>query len=186
IVDPGCQTRPEQEQLDRFIQEQDLSVQAVLNTHCHVDHVFGNRYVCDTYNCDLLIHKEETPLLHAFPQICKMYGLQGKPSPEPTGYLVPGEVYAIGDLTLEILFTPGHSPASVCLLNRRDRYILVGDVLFNGSIGRTDLPGGDFDTLMESIQAQLMPLEDNFLVYPGHGPQTSIGVERTSNPFLLK
>ncbi|MDH3244012.1 MAG: MBL fold metallo-hydrolase [Saprospiraceae bacterium] len=186
VIDPGSIDSEEQGRLDEFISRNQLTVHSVLNTHCHVDHVFGNRYICEKYNCELLIHKDEMPLLKAFPQICQMYGLRGEESPEPSAYLIPGKDFAFGETSFEVRFTPGHSPASICLVNHAEKYVIAGDVLFQGSIGRTDLPGGNYHTLIESIETQLMALDDEYLVYSGHGPSTSIGAERAGNPFLQK
>ena len=189
IVDPGCYTAAERQQLSQFIADQNLTPVGLLNTHCHLDHVFGNRYVAETYGLPLAIHPDETPVLEAVPQIAQMYGIpniQQSPDPDPDHYLLPEAVYTFGDTQFQILFTPGHSPASVSLYCAEAGFILAGDVLFQGSIGRTDLPGGDYNTLMQSIDQHLLSLPDDTTVYAGHGPATSIGAERRSNPFILQ
>lgn len=185
IFDPGCASTTEKMTLSQTIEENGLKPVRLINTHCHLDHVFGNAYVADTFGLGLEIHQGELPVLKSVPAICKMYGLpEPEPSPEPSNFLKEGETITFGDTQLEILFTPGHSPASLSFYNKADRYLIAGDVLFYGSIGRTDLPGGDYNTLISVIKEQLFPLGDDVQVYPGHGPATKIGFERQNNPFL--
>ena len=185
IFDPGCSDADENAELSRVISERGLRPVRLINTHCHLDHVFGNQYVANTYGLGLEIHALEQAVLDAVPAVCLMYGLPpAAPSPKPSRYIVPGEEVCFGQTRLQTFFTPGHSPGSVCFYCAEDDFVIAGDVLFYGSIGRTDLPGGHHDTLIESIQSQLMPLPDQTRVYPGHGPATSIGFERMHNPFL--
>ena len=186
IIDPGCYTQTERDTLSAFISDGNLRPVRLLNTHCHLDHVFGNQYIADKYQLGLEIHQGELPVLEAVPQVSAMYGIPNVvPSPTPSAYLNAGDVISFGKETkLEVLFTPGHSPASVSFYNRKEGYLIGGDVLFQGSIGRTDLPGGDFNTLISSIKTQLFPLGDEVQVYSGHGPSTTIGEERRTNPFL--
>ncbi len=189
IVDPGCYTAEERQALQAFIEQQQLTPVGLLNTHCHIDHVFGNRFVAETYGLPLAIHVGELPVLEAIPAVAQLYGIphvQQSPDPSPDHYLQEGQVYTFGQTSLEIRFTPGHSPASVSLYCKDSDFILAGDVLFQGSIGRTDLPGGNYNTLMQRIDTQLLPLPDHTVVYSGHGPATSIGAERRSNPFILE
>lgn len=184
IIDPGCHSQSEKEELSSVIDKSQLKIHAILNTHCHADHVFGNNFVFHKYSENLLIPKGEEILLQAYPQMASMYGLPSEPSPTPTGYLEHGQDFSFGQVTLRILLTPGHSPASVSFYNEQDHYIIGGDVLFQHSIGRTDLPGGDYETLINSIQTHFLSLPDRVVVYSGHGPKTTIGEERKSNPFL--
>ena len=185
IFDPGCYDAREQKQLSDKISELGVRPVRLINTHCHLDHVFGNKYVADTYALPLEIHEKELSLLNAVPQICEMYGLpKPEPSPAPSNFLKPGDTLEFGNTKLEMLFTPGHSPGSISFYCREDKFIIAGDVLFYGSIDRTDLPGGDYNTLIESIKTQLLPLGDDITVYSGHGPATRIGYERKNNPFL--
>ncbi|MEO1256465.1 MAG: MBL fold metallo-hydrolase, partial [Bacteroidota bacterium] len=158
----------------------------LLNTHCHIDHVFGNKYVAETYQLELEIHEGELPVLNMLQATGNKYGVPVELSPAPARFLVPGESLTFGESKLDILFTPGHSPASVSFYNKAGGFVIAGDVLFRGSIGRTDLMGGDFNTLIQSIRSQLFPLGDDVIVYSGHGPQTTIGYERQSNPFLTQ
>jgi glyoxylase-like metal-dependent hydrolase (beta-lactamase superfamily II) len=184
-VDPGCVSAAEQGQLDDHLSSQGLKPVMLINTHAHLDHVFGVNYVSEKYNLDLHLHDGERPLLEAGPQIAKMYGLALEANRAPVVSIDEGQTLTFGNTTLEILLTPGHSPASVCFYHRESRQLIAGDVLFQGSIGRTDLPGGDYDTLIGSITDKLFPLGDDVFVYPGHGPATTIEVERRTNPFLI-
>jgi glyoxylase-like metal-dependent hydrolase (beta-lactamase superfamily II) len=185
VIDPGCYEPHERLELEDYINDNNLRPVRLLNTHCHIDHVFGNKFVADTWNLQLEIHEGELPVLQAVPEISRFYGIPGgEPSPAPGRFLKEGEVIYFGNTKLECLFTPGHSPASLSFYCREDKLLIAGDVLFKESIGRTDLPGGDFDTLIRSIRKQLFPLGDDVRVFPGHGPSTTIGWERKNNPFL--
>lgn len=184
IVDPGCHSVSEQKQLSDKIDSLGVVVKYCLNTHCHLDHIFGNKYVVDTYGVDLVMHEGELPLLRQAPMIANMYGLSIEPSPEPSRFLTHGDTFTFADTVFNVLLTPGHSPASISFFNQAEGYVLAGDVLFQNSIGRTDLPGGDQDTLFRSIKDHYLSLPDDVIVYPGHGPATTIGEERRSNPFL--
>ncbi|HQV34461.1 MAG TPA: MBL fold metallo-hydrolase, partial [Calditrichia bacterium] len=156
----------------------------LLNTHCHIDHVFGNRFVAETYGLELTIPKGEEGVLASAPQLGQMFGVTCAPSPEAGQVLVEGDVVRFGNSELKVISTPGHSPASVCFYSEEDRLMISGDVLFLGSIGRTDLPGGSYEVLMASIRDKLLPLGDDLRILPGHGPATTIGAERAGNPFL--
>lgn len=189
IVDPGCYTPAERQALSQFIQDHQLTPVGLLNTHCHIDHVLGNRYVAETYGLPLAIHEGELPVLEGMARVAQMYGIpniQQSPDASPEHYLEAGTTYTFGNTKLAVLFTPGHSPASVSLYCEEAGFLLAGDVLFQGSIGRTDLPGGNYATLMQSIDQQFLPLPNATVVYPGHGPATTIGVERQRNPFILE
>lgn len=186
IFDPGCLSGQEEQQLATAIAELGLRPTKLINTHCHLDHVFGNSFVAETYGLELGIHPLEQQLLERSPAIGQAYGLPPmKPSPAPAYFLEEGEQIHLGEAVFDILLTPGHSPGSLCFYNAKEAYCIAGDVLFQGSIGRTDLPGGDYDTLIGSILAKLMRLPDETIVYSGHGPSTTIGEERRSNPFLV-
>lgn len=185
IIDPGCFTNPEKEELTNFITTQGLTPVRLINTHSHIDHIFGNNYVHTTYNLLPELHKDEEKGLELATQVGLMYGLPFEKSPSPKQYINEGDVIRFGNTELLTLFTPGHSIASLSFYCEADGFVIGGDVLFNGSIGRTDLPGGDYDTLINSIKTQLLPLGDDTTVYCGHGPSTTIGKERISNPFLI-
>ncbi len=185
IIDPGCYERNEELKLVDFINKNNLNPVKLINTHCHIDHILGNKFVSEKWDLELYMNKIDLPLLEGSGDIARMYGFENyKGSPYPKHYLEEGDILEFGESKLEILFTPGHAPGHICLFNKEEGFIVSGDVLFNGSIGRTDLPGGDFDTLIESIKTKLMTLQDETIVYCGHGPSTSIGRERLSNPFL--
>lgn len=184
IIDPGCSNRDEEKQLSAFIQNNNLKPVLLLNTHCHIDHILGNYFVADTYKLDLHIHKEDLPVLNAGTLIAERYGFPYTASPQPAHFLEEGQPVIFGNTRLEVIFTPGHSAGSVCFIHPFEKSIIAGDVLFNGSIGRTDLPGGDFETLKKSIQTKLYALPEDYIVYPGHGDPTSIGKEKHTNPFV--
>jgi glyoxylase-like metal-dependent hydrolase (beta-lactamase superfamily II) len=184
IIDPGCYTLQEQKQLIQYIAKNDLKPVRLLNTHCHLDHIYGNKFIADEFGLELGIHEKEIPVLHAAPMGARMFGARIPDACEPGYFIKEGDTLALGHAVYDIAFTPGHSPGSVCFINREERYAIVGDVLFRGSIGRTDLPGGDYDTLIRSIKKELLALDDTFEIYNGHGPSTSIGLERKTNPFL--
>lgn len=185
IFDPGCSSSSEERSLVEKIEALNLTPVRLINTHCHLDHVFGNAFVASRYKLPLELHRNELPVLKAVPQVCMMYGLpMPEPSPEPGHFIEEGEIIKFGNTELETLLTPGHSPASLSFYSKADQFIIAGDVLFYGSIGRTDLPGGNFDTLIASIKTKFFPLGDDVKVYPGHGPDTTIGFEKENNPFL--
>jgi glyoxylase-like metal-dependent hydrolase (beta-lactamase superfamily II) len=184
VIDPGCYDKAEQQALKAFVEAQGLQVVLLLNTHCHIDHVFGNQFIIDTYQVPFLIHEADLSVLRAVPTYAPSYGFPLYNPAEPTGFLTPGQPVSFGDTTLEVRFAPGHAPGHVVFYHAPTETVIGGDVLFQGSIGRTDLPGGNYDTLIESIKTQLLTLPDSVTVYPGHGPATTIGAERRSNPFL--
>jgi len=185
IIDPGCYEEKEEIQLRSFIDENMLTPVKLINTHCHIDHILGNKFANDIWDIELYIHKEDLPLLKNAGNIGKMYGFENyEGSPYPKYFLEEKKKIAFGNSELEIIFTPGHAPGHICLYSENDKFIIAGDVLFNGSIGRTDLPGGDYNTLINSIKTKLLPLAEDTTVYCGHGPSTSIGKEKKTNPFL--
>ena len=186
IVDPGCYSNAEEQQLRLFIAESNLTPVRLINTHCHIDHVLGINFVRHEYDLELEIHEGEQVVLASNEKIGQMYGIPIDPIDLATKFLNEGDTILFGNTRLEISFTPGHSPASICFYDIPGKQLIAGDVLFQGSIGRTDLPGGDFDTLMKSIMEKLMSLPDDVVVFPGHGPATTIGAERRSNPFILQ
>lgn len=184
IIDPGCYYEAERQILKNFIEEKNLSPIYLLNTHCHLDHVFGNKFVSETWGLPLFIHETEKNVLSFAPKSAELYGLPFDNYNDEMIYLEEGDIIKIGDDELKVLFTPGHSPGSISFYNEKGGFLISGDVLFSGSIGRTDLPGGDFDTLERSIKTQLYVLPDTTKVYPGHGGGTSIGFEKKNNPFV--
>ena len=186
IFDPGCFDAAERQELTSFIDREGLKPVRLINTHCHVDHVFGNHFIIEKYNLPLEIHEGELPVLNAVPQIAMMYGIPfNDPVPNVEKFIKEGSSIDFGNSSLESILTPGHSPASLSFYCKAADFVIAGDVLFYGSIGRTDLPGGNYDTLISSIKNKLFPLGDDVEVYPGHGPKTTIGYERQTNPFLI-
>ncbi len=184
IVDPGCYTTNEQKQLQKFIADNSLTVKRLINTHCHLDHVFGNQFVTDTYGVDLEAHRAELPVL-ARAHIAG--GMYGTPMPEQipfSTFIEDNDEITLGAATFKVLLAPGHSPGSLCFYNEKEGFLIGGDVLFFRSIGRTDLPLGNSKQLIESITTRLFSLPDATKVYCGHGQPTSIGYERYNNPFL--
>ena len=161
----------------------DCTVKAIINTHCHIDHCGGNAELVRHTNAPLLIHRNELPVLHSLEQQGMMFGVRSHPSPEPDAFLDEGDAVTVGTVSLKVLYTPGHSPGHISLAG--DGFAFVGDVLFAGSIGRTDLPGGDYAQLIQSIRTKLLTLPDDTEVLSGHGPTTTIGRERATNPFLV-
>jgi hydroxyacylglutathione hydrolase len=183
VIDPGCYEREEQAELVEFVISKKLIVKTLINTHCHIDHVLGNDFVKSKYKVPFLIHPVELPVLRAVKTYASNYGFPGYSEVLPDGDLQEGKNLKFGNSTLEVLFLPGHSPGHVGLYEPIQKFIIAGDVLFYHSIGRTDLPGGNFDTLIKSIHQKLFVLPDDVTVYPGHGTPTSIGEEKVNNPF---
>lgn len=184
IIDPGCYVSAERKELQDFINEYKLSLKYLLNTHCHLDHVFGNKFVFDTYGTLLHLHEGEKPVLEYAPISGEAWGLPFENYDDELVFFKEGDIIRLGEDELKILFTPGHSPGHVAFYCEAQKFIIGGDVLFNGSIGRTDLPGGDHETLLQSIRQQLFTLPDDVVVYPGHGVATTIGFEKWNNPFF--
>lgn len=184
IIDPGMYTGDEQNQVLKFIAENKLKPVLLLNTHCHIDHVLGNKFIYDTYGLLPQFHKGEEIVLNAVVSYAPQMGIRYEVSPLPEVYLPESGVISFGETELELVFSPGHSPAHLCFYNKADRFLIGGDVLFYQSIGRTDLPGGDHDLLLKNIREKLFILPDDCRVFPGHGPATTIGFEKQFNPFL--
>jgi glyoxylase-like metal-dependent hydrolase (beta-lactamase superfamily II) len=188
IIDPGCYFTPEREELKTGIEKTGLKPVLLLNTHCHLDHVFGNKFVHETWGLELHIHSLEKKLLEYAPISGEQWGLPFEPYAGPLHYLEPGKNIRIGKDELQVFFTPGHSPGSLSFYqegeNGEPGFIIGGDVLFQQSIGRTDLPGGDFETLAKSIRETFYTLPEDTVVYSGHGPATSVGFEKKNNPFV--
>lgn len=178
VVDPapGCEAVAE------TVERKGLSLKAVLNTHAHFDHAAGNGLFVRRFSCPLMIHEADLPILRNMPGYASLFGFSAPPSPEPAVLLHHGDDVAVGGASLRVLHTPGHSPGGVCFAG--DGFVIAGDTLFAQSIGRADLPGGDYGALLDSIRRELFALPDETVVYPGHGPATTIGDEKRDNPFL--
>jgi glyoxylase-like metal-dependent hydrolase (beta-lactamase superfamily II) len=184
IIDPGCYFPEEQEDLRKAIETASLEPVLLLNTHCHLDHVFGNKFVHDQWKLTLHLHAKEKPVLDFAPQSGMMWQLPFDNYEGPLQFIQEGSTLKLGEESLEVLFTPGHSPGSISFYHEAGAFVIGGDVLFNGGIGRTDLPGGDYETLVQSIQTQFFALPDETKVYSGHGPVTTVGYEKMNNPFV--
>ncbi|MCY1536993.1 Hydroxyacylglutathione hydrolase GloC [compost metagenome] len=184
IIDPGMNDGFEQNKVVDFIKEKGIRLVRLLNTHCHIDHVLGNKFVFDQWNLKPEFHPNELPLLQAVAGYAPQMGIRYELSPEPEVFLPESGTIAFGNSILRLIFAPGHSPAHLCFYAEEENFLIGGDVLFYQSIGRTDLPGGDYNQLIESIQHNLFALPDDCEVFPGHGPSTTIGFEKLNNPFL--
>jgi len=185
IVDAACINDNEKNKIVDFITQNNLKPTAILSTHAHVDHVAGNAFIKNKYQIPIYAHKADDNLLKKAMDKGLSYGMQIEEPPMPDYYLDDGDIFKFGNSELTILHVPGHSLGSIAFHSKKDNFIIGGDVLFNGSIGRTDLENGDLDVLLNSITKKFFTLDDNTIVYSGHGPETSIGNEVRSNPFLL-
>lgn len=185
IIDAGCYFPEEFERLKAFIDQNQLVPKKLISTHSHLDHVFGNHVVTKSLNLPLGIHPEDEQTLNMLTRTANLYQIPNVfESPKPDFYFEHGDTVVFGNSELEVRFVPGHAPGHVVFVNHADKLVINGDCLFAGSIGRTDLPGGDHPTLIQSIRDQLFTLPDDYVVYCGHGPETKIGIEKTSNPFF--
>ena len=178
VIDPG----EEGERILHFAEKKGLKIRKVVNTHGHFDHIGANQHIIEMTGAELLIHADDLPLLQNARSHAEVYGLAVAASPEPDRLLDQGDNVQVGDLTFKVFHVPGHSPGGICLM--AEGHLFVGDVLFSGSIGRTDLPGGDFDSLVKGVRERLFALSEETIVHPGHGPDTTIARERQNNPFV--
>ncbi|MDA3891976.1 MAG: MBL fold metallo-hydrolase [Salinivirgaceae bacterium] len=185
VVDPGNFSSEENAQLDSFIKENNLILKAVVNTHNHLDHIFGLKYLIDTYKVDFVCDEKEIPYIDNFKASCQAYGLNiDYDPPQPTKLIKHADIYKFGNTEIEIISVPGHSAGGVALYNKKEGLLFCGDILFNNSIGRTDLPGGNHELLLSGIKERLFTLPEETEVFSGHGPKTTIGNEKWSNPFF--
>ncbi len=184
IIDASCYEKHEKKQLADFIEEKQLKPVLQLFTHCHIDHMLGSRFVSKTYKLKPLTHKDSLPFLENSKEYGKAFGFDVEKPVLPEVFIDDGDILMFGKQELKVLHTPGHAAGSLCYYHESGNLVVVGDVLFQGSIGRTDLPTGDHDLLIKSILQKLMVLPGNTTVYPGHGPSTLIADERTANPYL--
>jgi glyoxylase-like metal-dependent hydrolase (beta-lactamase superfamily II) len=185
IIDPGCYYKAEQNELDSYVWKNNLKLKSILHTHSHLDHMFGTAYLADKYNLDLWICKEDLVTYQSYEKVCELYGVPITFSPNPTPkFFDLKQLIQIDGIKFEILFVPGHSPGHVAFYNKENNFLINGDCLFENSIGRTDLPGGNHQQLIDSIKNEIFILPDETLVYCGHGNETTIKAEKSSNPFL--
>lgn len=186
IIDPGCYTADEEKMVSHFIEKEGIQLQRLLNTHAHLDHIFGNHFIHQKYDLLPEMHKMDEPLLEMADRSAQMYGIPGyKKSPAPKRWIEEGEIIEIGGMKFKTIFGPGHAPGHIAFYNEKEAVIFSGDILFQGSFGRTDLPGGDFNTLKNSIIKNMFTLPEETKVFSGHGPETSIGAEKKNNPILF-
>ncbi|MFA7273600.1 MAG: MBL fold metallo-hydrolase [Crocinitomicaceae bacterium] len=182
IVDPGCYEREEELELQSYIEDNNLKVVALLNTHAHVDHVLGNQFVMEQYNVPYYLHADDIPILQSVEIYAHLYGMGNyKVSPEPSHILKDGEVLKFGEMEFQVFHTPGHAPGHVVFYSEKEKLVVNGDVLFKGSFGRTDLPGGSMEVLKKTIFEILFQLPEDTVVLSGHGDDTTIGVEKKTN-----
>jgi len=185
LFDPGCWDDAEKAKLADFVEKNGLKITRLINTHCHLDHVFGNRWASERWKLPLEAHRLEEKVLASFEKVCQMYGIPVISSqPEIGRFIEHGDLVSFGKTTLRAILTPGHSPGSLCFFEENEAVLIGGDVLFFESIGRTDLPGGNHETLLASIRERIFTLPGETLVYPGHGPTTTVRHEMEYNPFL--
>lgn len=183
IIDPGCYEPDEQITLKKYIEDHELHVEALVNTHCHIDHVLGNHFVKNNFDVPLYVHRQDVQTLQANDLVAPVYGFPRYEKSSPDKFVEAGDRIIFGQSWLEVLFVPGHAPGHIALINEDEKICISGDVLFRQGIGRTDLPGGDFDTLMDSIKNKLFNLPEDMNVFCGHGAATQIGYEKQFNPF---
>ena len=184
IIDPGCYSAAERRQLVEFVETNALSPKYLLNTHCHLDHVFGNKFVSATWQLEPFIHASEQVVLENAAMAGLRWNLPFDNYTGPLRFLREGDSIPLGNDLLKVLFAPGHSPGHICFYCKQQDFLICGDVLFRMGVGRTDLPGGDTETLVNSIRNVLYTLPDATVVYPGHGEPTTIGFEKFNNPYV--
>ena len=185
IIDPGCYSEEEKDVLQSFINNNGLRPAMLLNTHCHLDHVFGNKFIAEAYRLTLQIHKNEESILQMAPASGLMFNLPFDNYQGELFFLKEGDLISLGEDSLQVIEAPGHSPGSICFYCEKQKFVIGGDVLFYQSIGRTDLPGGSHESLIKNIKEKLFALPPDVKVYPGHGPATTIGEEIKYNPYLV-
>jgi glyoxylase-like metal-dependent hydrolase (beta-lactamase superfamily II) len=184
IVDPACSAAKEEHLLSEYIHDFHLTPVMLVNTHYHVDHILGNAFVADKYQLKPSAHKGGQLFWETAREFGSVFGISFKDVRKPELFLEEGDILMLDDFEIRVLYTPGHADGSICLVSDEQNFVITGDVLFQGSIGRTDLPTGDYDLLKQSIQEKLFTLPHDCIVYPGHGPETTIGYEKLNNPFL--
>ncbi len=184
VIDPAFYSPEEVSAFDQYISSAGYKIMGQLNTHCHVDHVLGVKHMQTAYNCPLRAHINEAGLLNNAPLMGEVFGLKVEALSGIDQPIEDDELIAIGDSSLRAILVPGHSPGSLSFHSPEAGFVITGDALFQGSIGRTDLPGGDYDTLISSIRNSLLTLPPETTVYPGHGDPSTIGEETSNNPFL--
>ncbi len=184
IIDPGCYDDKERRTVDDFIEDNKLTLSYIINTHCHIDHIFGNAYFKKMYSSKLMLPADDEFLLEEMIIAAQEYQVHYEPSPKPDYLIKEGDSLLLGETEVKFISTPGHSPGEVCLYFQKEKICFTGDVLFKEGIGRSDLWGGDLPTLINSINNKIFSLPDDVTIYPGHESSSTIGYERKYNPFL--
>lgn len=185
LIDPGCSNAKEEKELLTYIKSNNINIHSLLNTHAHIDHIMGNAWAFKQFNVLPQLHKLDAYNFERAISFAQLYEFPYTPSPEPKQWLAQGDVVQVDDITLQVYFTPGHSSGSISFYEKKSNTLISGDVLFKNSIGRTDLPGGDFDVLMATIGKLLSTFSAETLILSGHGESTQLGIEALSNPFLV-
>jgi hydroxyacylglutathione hydrolase len=184
IVDPGCNSAEQEHELTTYINSNKLKVKAIILTHGHFDHLLGLAWLKSAFNYPILMHHDDLNQVEHIDKYAGIFGFKIEKAPLPDEFLRDGQIFSFGESELKIIHVPGHSPGSICLYSQKEGFIICGDVIFSGSIGRTDLPGGNYRLLIKGIKEKLMVLPRETVVWPGHGTQTTIGYEHDTNPFL--
>lgn len=185
VIDPGTSTSDEQNTFSDFIASENLMIKYLINTHCHIDHILGCRFVKEKYKPVYYAPEKDIPLLDHAQQQAQMFDIEMEEPPKPDQLITEATELSLGNSLLRFLFTPGHTPGEFCIYFEKEKICITGDVLFSESIGRTDLWGGDYETLIDSIEKKLFQLPDDVVIYPGHGISSTIGYEKQNNPFLV-
>lgn len=185
VIDPGCYSREEKNELTDFVSDNKLKVLALLNTHCHIDHILGNAFVQNTYSVPFYMHNLDLPTLKAVPSYAHVYGFEAyEESPDPDFLIEDNDLLTFGNIKLKVIFGPGHAPGHVAFYSEENKILIGGDILFKGSFGRVDLPGGNIEVLKKTIHERIFTLPEETIVFPGHGSETTIGVEKKTNYIL--
>lgn len=184
IIDPGVFTHHEKNLITSYIKSNGINIKLILNTHGHIDHIMGNAWAKEVFNVPILMHENDLPLIDKSMEQGKMFGVDFPKPPMPDKLITEKDIIEVGDSKFDIIHTPGHSPGSVCFIDEKNKIIIAGDTVFKGSVGRTDLWMGDMDILLDSINNKIFHYADDFIIYPGHYEETTIGEEKRSNPFL--
>ena len=184
VVDPGCFSEEEERELSSYIETNKLTPTKLVNTHFHIDHVLGNDFVAKKYNLEVTAYKSKIDMVEMAKRSAELYNIPYKESPEPSKFLNEGDVIKFGKSELQVIFVPGHAPDHIVLVCGEEDLMIGGDVLFKGSIGRTDLPGGNHQDLIQNIEQKIFTLKETIVVYSGHGTETTIGEEKRNNPFF--
>ncbi|MEM7035844.1 MAG: MBL fold metallo-hydrolase [Bacteroidota bacterium] len=184
VIDPGCYHQHERQKLVAFLENNGLTLEKVLNTHCHIDHIFGNRLLVEKYKVPLIAHKEDVYNIAGAETAAQLWNLHLDPSPEPTDFVDEGDTVSFGNTTFQVLFTPGHSAGHISFYHPESNSLFSGDVIFRGSYGRVDLPGGSMEVLRKTIKEKILTLPDATQIYAGHLGPTSVATEKKMNPIL--